>query len=310
MRILISGSTGFIGTNLIQYLTANVKNVSLSYLVRKGGVRQNEFLWQDLAKIDLESFDAVVHLAGLAHDTKNATDDEAYYKVNFELTRILYDWFLKSKAKKFIYVSSVKAVADSVTDALTEEETPTPITVYGKSKFKAEQYIQQLSLGLENKRYYILRPCMVHGPGNKGNLNLLYKFVNKGLPYPLGAYENKRSFLSVENFCFINYKILTADVDSGIYNIADDKPLSTTQLYCLIAKVSGKKAKVLHLPQSLINMLAKLGDVFKLPINTERVGKLTGNYVVDNSKIKRALGINQLPIRAEDGLKLTIQSFN
>src|SRR5690606_31466401 len=102
----------------------------------------------------------------------------------------LYDWYLKSKATKFIYASSVKAIADSVEGELTEDTPARPLTAYGISKLKAEEYIQQLSLGMTSKAFYILRPCMVHGPGNKGNLNLLYKFVTKGIPYPLGAFNN------------------------------------------------------------------------------------------------------------------------
>jgi nucleoside-diphosphate-sugar epimerase len=94
-----------------------------------------------------------------------------------------------------------------VEGVLTEEVEPKPLTHYGKSKLMAEEYIlsQPLSVG---KSYYILRPCMIHGPGNKGNLNLLYQIVQKGIPYPLAAFENKRSFLSIENLCFIGAKTL------------------------------------------------------------------------------------------------------
>lgn len=308
MKILITGSTGFIGTNLQQYLKDNMQDVEFYYIVRSKTGKQKEWRWEELAKIPKE-IDAVIHLAGLAHDTKNSQGDSAYYRVNFELTKDLYDWYLKSKATKFIYASSVKAIADSVEGELTEDTPARPLTAYGISKLKAEEYIQQLSLGMTSKAFYILRPCMVHGPGNKGNLNLLYKFVTKGIPYPLGAFNNVRSFLSIDNFCFVCNKLLTRDIQSGAYNVADDEPLSTNDLVKTIAAVSGTKPKVWNLSPALVKGLAKTGDVLRLPLNTERLQKLTENYVVSNKKIKQALGIASLPVNVREGIIKTISSF-
>ena len=144
-------------------------------------------------------------------------------------------------------------------------------------------------MGRNDKAYYILRPCMVHGPGNKGNLNLFYKFITKGLPYPLAAFDNKRSFLSIENFSFIVKSLLSNKVESGVYNMADDEPMSTLQLFSTIAAASGRKEKVWRIPAKLVSWVARLGDTFKLPLNTERLNKLTENYVVSNKKIKSAL---------------------
>src|SRR5690606_1547157 len=115
--------------------------------------------------------------------------------------------FLKRDAEVFIYMSSVKAAADTVDGILTEEKQPNPKTPYGQSKRKAEEYLLNATLP-EGKRVYILRPCMIHGPGNKGNLNLLYKFVQKGIPYPLAAFENRRSFLSIDNLNFVILQLL------------------------------------------------------------------------------------------------------
>ena len=309
MKILISGASGFIGTNLTSYLTGNLPGVDFYCLVRRKKGMQKEILWEDLLSSGLKDIDAVIHLAGLAHDTKNSQDDSAYDRVNFELTKMLYDWYLKTNARKFIYVSSVKAIADSVTGILTEDAKPNPLTAYGKSKLRAEEYIQQLSLGVTNKSFYILRPCMVHGPGNKGNLNLLYKFVEKGLPYPLGAFVNKRSFLSIDNFNFICRELLTKEVASGAYNLADDDALSTQELFGIIARSIGKKAKVWRLPEDMVRSMARIGDMMKLPVNTERLEKLTESYVVSNQKIKTALSINIMPVNVKDGIAKTITSF-
>jgi nucleoside-diphosphate-sugar epimerase len=150
---------------------------------------------------------------------------------------------------------------------------------------------------------------MVHGPGNKGNLNLFYKFIKKGLPYPLGAFENKRSFLSVENFCFVTSKLLQDDIQSGVYNLADDEPLSTNQLFKVISRALGKKPNVWNISASAIKLIARMGDTFKLPVNTEHLNKLTENYVVSNNKIKKAIGIVAMPVSAAEGISTTILSF-
>ena len=151
---------------------------------------------------------------------------------------------------------------------------------------------------------------MIHGPGNKGTLNLLYKFVQKGIPYPLAAFENKRSFLSIDNLNFLILEMLSnKNVDSGIYNFADDEVLSTNELVKLIANTSGKKEKLWKISSKLISATAKMGDVMKLPLNSERLKKLTENYWVSNQKIKNALGIAKLPVSASEGLEKTIKSF-
>ena len=150
---------------------------------------------------------------------------------------------------------------------------------------------------------------MIHGPGNKGNLNLLYGVVSKGILWPLGSFENKRTFTSIDNLCFIIKGLLNQDVESGIYNINDDEAVSTNELIEIICSAMGKKAHIWHIPRWLMNGIAKLGGLLHLPLNPERLQKLTENYVSSNAKIKKALGIEQLPVRAKDGLIKTIKSF-
>ena len=205
-------------------------------------------------------------------------------------------------------MSSVKAVADVVQSVLIEDTIPNPITVYGKSKLAAEIYILSKEIP-GNKRVYILRPCMIHGPNNKGNLNLLYSFVSKGIPYPFGKYVNKRSFVSVENLCFIiNELIDNSKIESGIYNIADDISLSTTDLVQVMSEVLCKPTRVLKLPKLFVRFMAKVGDFLPIPINSERLLKLTENYEVSNLKIKKAIQ-KKLPLSSNEGIKKTVISF-
>ncbi|MEY2669705.1 MAG: hypothetical protein RLZZ577_21 [Bacteroidota bacterium] len=289
--VLLSGCSGFVGQNLKNYLNDTYVIESLS---------RNQFI-----QIKQNS---VIHLAGKAHDLRKTSNPEKFYQVNTELTKRVFDAFIDSDAKVFITLSSVKAVADELEGALIEEHTPDPITHYGKSKLLAEQYILSKVIQ-KGKRVYILRPCMIHGPGNKGNLNLLYKLASMGIPWPLGSFENKRSFCSIDNLMFIIKELIERDdIPSGVYNVADDEALSTNDVISILAESLNKKAKILNVPKDLIKSLAKLGDVFRLPLTTERLKKLTESYVVSNQKIKTAIG-NDLPVSARDGLLKTFQSF-
>ena len=308
MKILITGIHGFVGGNLVKALGQSNEIYDLDIVApEKEGVVKT-FSWDDLDENKIPQVDAVIHLAGKAHDLKKTSGPEVYFKVNTGLTQKMYDWFLKSSAGKFIFFSSVKAAADFVPgDILTEDIVPNPVGPYGESKIKAEEYI--LSHPASDKQVYILRPCMIHGPGNKGNLNLLYGVVKKGVPWPLGAFENHRCFTSIDNLCFVIKELLVKEVESGIYNMCDDEALSTNGLITVICKALGKKARIWYLPKGLMNGMAKVGDVLHLPLNSERLTKLTEDYVVSNAKIKKALGIDKMPIRAEEGLTQTIKSF-
>ena len=338
MKILITGVHGFVGSNLVKALSREHEIFGLDIIAPlKDGVVKT-FGWDSISpsvsseKLKDQSekipeVDAIIHLAGKAHDTKNQSAAETYFKVNTELTKKIFDWYLAHPtAKKFIQFSTVKSAADRVEgDYLTEECVPTPVGPYGESKIAAENYIiekfapEALKRPFHNftdedavmdaKKVYIMRPCMIHGPGNKGNLNLLYGVVSKGMPWPLGAFENRRSFTSIGNLQEVIKGLLTKDVPSGIYHMGDDEALSTNELIEEICKSLGKKTHIWKLPKGLMTGVAKLGGMLHLPLNPERLQKLTENYVVSNAKIKAALGMKEMPVRAKDGLRETIKSF-
>jgi nucleoside-diphosphate-sugar epimerase len=292
MTIFLTGAGGFVGKSIKKYLS-------------------NSFQFFDFKKQEIIEIkeDIVLHFAGKAHDLKNVSKPNLYYEVNTELTKKVFDAFLESRANVFIFLSSVKAAADSIEIILTEDYEPNPITHYGKSKLRGENYILNKVIPI-GKRVYILRPCMIHGPGNKGNLTLLYKMINNRIPWLLGSFENKRSFCSIDNLCFIiNELIENYQIPSGIYNISDDEPVSTNELIRLIAESQAKKPFILNIPKSIVIILSKLGNIFKLPLNTERLEKLTESYVVSNKKIINAIN-KPLPMNANAGLLKTFESFN
>ena len=310
MNILITGIHGFVGQNLVPYLEA--KGHTIYGLGRTG-----DYVWNDLESGHLPHVDAIIHLAGKAHDTKNQTEADVYFKVNRDLTMKVFAYLMEHQdIKKFIFFSSVKAVADKVSgDILTEDAIPMPKGPYGESKAAAEKQLNDMwqaasSAQTDGRQVYILRPCMMHGPGNKGNLNLLYKVVNAGFPWPLGAFENKRSFCSIQNVCFVVEQLLEHNADSGVYNLADDEALSTNTLIEIICNCLRRKVRIWKFGHGAMTFLARIGDCLHLPLTTERLAKLTENYIVDNSKIKRALNIDKMPLSARDGLSYTIRSFN
>ena len=324
MNILITGVHGFVGSNLVVALKGHHSLYGLDIVApEKEGVVKT-FAWKDIETTSfpmqfLPKFDAIIHLAGKAHDTKNQSASQVYFDINTGLTQKIFDFFLESSVKKFIFFSSVKAAADSVVgDMLTEDVIPTPVGPYGESKIAAEEYILsklrsehgELKVTMQrDKQVYILRPCMIHGPGNKGNLNLLYNVVKKGIPWPLGDFENKRSFTSIDNLCYVVEGLLTKDVASGIYHMGDDEALSTNELIALMCEAMGKEPHIWKMNRKMMEGCAGLGTLLHLPLNTERLRKLTENYVVSNEKIKSALGIDRMPVRAADGIMKTIRSF-
>lgn len=290
--IFLTGSSGFIGNNFILDLK---KNYEIFRFKRNSKININQ--------------DVVLHLAGIAHDIKNTIDSEVYYEINTNLTVKIFDKFLKSNSSTFIFISSVKAVRDSYDKELDENVIAKPKTDYGKSKLIAEQYIFSKELP-KNKRVFVLRPCIIYGPGNKGNLNLLFNIVSKGIPWPLGSYDNKRSFCSVNNLIFIIDKLINSkNIASGIYNVADDDPLSTNEIINLINKSKNKKSIILKIPKKLVSFLAKLGDLFPFPLNSERLDKLTSSFVVSNKKITRILN-KPLPENSKSGLLKVFKTFN
>lgn len=307
MTVLITGVHGFVGSNLVTALKENhiIYGVDIVSLVKEGV--SYTYSWDDLDAGRVTAVDAIIHLAGKAHDTKNQAAAEVYFKVNTGLTQKIYDYFLRSSARKFIFFSTAKAAADKVEGVLTEDVVPAPVGPYGESKIKAEEYI--LAHPDPEKQVYILRPCMIHGPGNKGNLNLLYSVVSKGIPWPLGAFDNRRTFTSIDNLSFVISGLLDKDVPSGIYNMGDDEALSTNELIQVICESLGKKAHIWKLPKGLMNGVARVGGWLHLPLDPERLRKLTENYISSNTKIKKALGVERMPVEAREGLKKTLDAF-
>ena len=295
-RLVVTGAGGFLGRALVPELRADGWEVT-ELSLRDAG-------WKMRMP---QTAHGIVHLAGLAHDTRKPATAAEHFRVNRDLTLDLFEAFRASAMRKFIFVSSIKAVTDAPGTRLVDEDfPPSPGTPYGRSKRAAEEGVLAAAAGRSG--VYILRPAMIHGPGNKGNLNLLYRWAASGAPYPLAGFENRRSFLSVGNFTHVVKALCTEDVSSGVYNVCDDEAISTVEVMLMLYEALGKPARLWRLPSFAVRALAMAGDVMRLPFGTERLAKLTDSYCVDNRKIARALG-QPLPVEARDGLRKTFEGF-
>jgi nucleoside-diphosphate-sugar epimerase len=294
-KILITGASGFVGKNVLKNLNSFY---TFNILSRKELVDNNIIIKEDI----------VIHLAGLAHDTKNSTNYEQYFDVNTSLTKNIWNAFLNSQADCFIYVSSIKAVRDNFSGILTEDIESMPTTPYGKSKLMAENIILD-SIVSPNKRFYILRPSMIYGNENKGNLNLLYKYVSLKLPWILTNFNNSRTLCSINNFNFILQNLIEKKhIKSGIYNVCNSDNISTNEIVSLIGKSLNRTIIFLKIPKFIITFFAKNFDFLRIPFNSHTLTKLTENFVVSNNKIVTAINEN-LPDKTEESLLATFKSF-
>jgi nucleoside-diphosphate-sugar epimerase len=150
---------------------------------------------------------------------------------------------------------------------------------------------------------------MIHGPNNKGNLNLLYNLISKRIPWILGSFKNKRSYCSIDNLLFIINKLIENDrIPTGIYNVADDQYLSTNEIISLIYNSNNQKPIIFNIPPFIIRFIAKIGDIIPLPLNSERLKKLTESYMVSNEKLKKYIA-RELPLTSKQGIIKTLKSF-
>ncbi|MGG5905534.1 NAD-dependent epimerase/dehydratase family protein, partial [Sphingobacterium daejeonense] len=216
MILGIVGSTGFIGQYLSKELSNKFKLIEIS-------LRDSE--WRD----KLSSCDIIINLVGKAHDhNRIATKDDFYY-ANLELTKQLFEVFKENASQLFIHISSIAAIEEIESEIpLNEDSKCNSSSWYGNSKREAELWLQGQQIN-ENKKLIILRPPMIHGPNDKGNLGLLFKIISKGIPYPLGKFDNERSFISIYNFQYFLEEIINKrfELNNGIYNLADDETVST-----------------------------------------------------------------------------------
>ncbi|MDN5097942.1 NAD-dependent epimerase/dehydratase family protein [Aliarcobacter butzleri] len=281
MKLLITGSNGFIGN----YFINNYKS--------KYNIETFSFLKDDINSLDCRYLDAVFHLSALVHQMGGASASE-YEKINVTQTIELAKKAKESGVKHFVFMSTVKVYGEETNSKYTENTVCNPEDDYGKSKLKAEYELQKLED--ENFEISIIRTPIVYGYGVKANIKNLISLVNKVPLLPLGKIKNKRSMVYIGNLCHLVDEIITQE-KQGIFLASDDEPLSTSKLIELIAKNFDRKMYLIKIPffETLLKILK--------PSFHER---LYGSLQIDNTITKEKLNLSN-PYSVEEGIRLMIK---
>jgi nucleoside-diphosphate-sugar epimerase len=319
--VVVTGATGFIGRQLCRELSARGRCVRA--VVRAApntpiDVSQTAIVGEigpltDWARA-LDGAESVVHLAGVAHRLDEAVDAAEHNRVNHLGTaRLAEAVAASSTVRRLIYISSL-AVIGSRSDVPVDETTlARPDTPYGTSKRDAELALQRALSGADTtKDWCILRPPLVYGPGNPGNMERLLRLVERSLPLPLAGIENQRSFLFVGNLVDAIAVVMTDPRASrSTFFVTDGKPISTPELLRRIAQVSGRPARLFRCPQILLQMIGVGGDVLakagvRISFNSYALARLTDSFPVCSEAIQKALG--WIPrFSMNEGLQATLE---
>jgi nucleoside-diphosphate-sugar epimerase len=315
-RVLVTGASGFIGRHLIPALTG--KGIEVVAVSRdKAGEPNRRIEYRSADVIDgssirgvMDGCDTVVHLAGLAHRVGESLTDDDFDRINVDGTRNVLAEGGRSGVQRFLFMSSALVGGSSSVHPLTEEQDAQPTDPYARSKARAEQLVAAVASG-GCLWTGILRPPMVYGPGNRGNLPRLASLIKRRVPLPFGAVPNARSVVFVSNLVHAIILLLERQPGLGdIYYVADDVPLSTADLAREIGAALGTPARIVAVPPSVLRALARFGDaiasVAPFPFTTRELNKLTGTLVVDDSKLRGATGYAPL-ISTRAGIRESFQ---
>lgn len=279
-KILITGSNGYLGSSFINQHKDKHEFEKFSLLNQK------------LEDINFDNIDIVLHCAALVHQ-KVEHSYEKYHDINVEYPVKLAKLAKQNGVKQFVFISTI-AVYGEEEEKLDENNICNPVTPYGRSKLETEKEL--LKFSDDSFIVSIIRPPMVYGKNAPGNIDSLVKLVKKSPIIPLGSIENRRSFISIQNLCYVINEVIIQQ-KSGIFLASDDEPLSTSRLIELIAKNLNKKIYLIKVPffESLLKILKPLFHK-----------RLYGSLEVDNSITKEKLNLKN-PYSVEDGIRLMIK---
>lgn len=308
MRVLVTGANGFVGRLLCDALVSNQYSVvaALRSLIKtQAGIEQvvvDSIVGLTDWGLALKTVDVVVHLVARVHVMNDRVDNPLaeFRKVNVEGTLNLARQAARAGVKRLVFISSVKVNGETTNldSPFTEQNVANPQDAYAISKFEAEQGLLELAkqTGME---VVIIRPPLVYGAGVKANFASMLKAVKRGIPMPLGAIHNKRSFVSVQNLVSLIMRCIDHPAAANqVFLVSDGYDLSTTELLRECAKALRVKSRLIAVPQKLIEFGAYLlgkADVAQ---------RLCGNLQVDITKAKAMLNWSP-PLSVSEGLKLT-----
>ena len=207
------------------------------------------------------------------------------------------------------YSLSLLELIDKHTTDVTENSKVNPTNPFLQSKLDAEKFILKQDLP-EGKRAIILRVAPVYGRETKSTLHDTFSFC-KRFPWFFGVFDTKQSFCNIDNLTEIIAQIAeNTNVSSGIYNVADNEPISSVQLVNWIAEVFDKKAKIIKVPKGILNLFAKIGNMFNWEFNSKKLFELSHSRIIVGNKILAALDKNKMPVDTETAVLKTIEYYN
>ena len=305
MDLLITGGNGFIGRHLVKHLAASDHNILAPVRTKSPGRIAGVSWIEDTNYSDLSGlsaamkrFKVIIHLAAHAHQTRDtsAADKRFFQEVNVTLTKRLFEQASEHKIEQFVFISSIGAIRSASDEVVSEGMEANPTNDYARSKYDAEQALQTLA-GRSTTKLTILRPCLVYGPGNPGNLARLSRLIDKGLPLPFSSIQARRSYLYVSNLvtaieaCLLNERAFGED-----FIVCDDTAVSLPELVREIARAKGRSVRLVPCHQSLLAAAGVVGDWIlrttgkSVGIDSYSVKRLVSPLVCDNQKIKRIVG--------------------
>jgi nucleoside-diphosphate-sugar epimerase len=318
-RVLVTGGSGFVGKAVIESLLENGYSVRATYRTGKpASLPGAEWVHtKDLSagefKPLLDGCDYVVHLAALAHQLATKVPSSEFDRVNHLATADLARTVAESTTvRRLVFVSSIGAVCSSSEEVVRPQTECRPDTDYGRSKRAAELGVQKI-LANTPQDYCIIRPPLVYGPGNPGNMLRLMRLTKSRAPLPLGAVRNRRTFVYIGNLVDVIERTLAhPGASRQVFNVADSEMLSTPQLIAELGKLGGGRARMLPMPPWTLRLLGRVGDVIakvrgrSIGIDTYSVDRLLGSLEIDNSEVRRKLEW-QPRFSTQEGLRLTMQ---
>ena len=264
LNILLTGATGFVGKAVRQKLT----NHSVRLSSRNEPMdHSDQFFKKTISSMEdfsdcLDNVDIVIHTAARVHQMNDKSEDplSEFMETNCSGTLNLARQAAKAGVKRFVFLSSIKVNGEKTVPGFPFrfDDIPATLDAYGTSKAEAEKGLLEIALNT-NLEVVIIRPPLVYGPGVKANFQSLMKISQRNLPLPLGAVNNKRSFVALDNLVdLINICVDHPNAVNKVFLVSDDSDISTSELLKMMANAFEKKARLLSISPRLLKLVARV----------------------------------------------------
>ena len=315
--MLVTGATGFLGRHASDALVR--RGLAVRALTRRpdaqlpAGVEGHNVAGlhdADGLRRALDGVTTVIHLAAYVHQQGARQDEAAHRAINLDGTVALLDAGVAAGIRDFMFVSTVKVVGEVSREPWTEETPPAPTDPYGRTKLAAEAAVRAAAVrhGLHAP---ILRLPLVYGPRMKANALKLFDLVDRGIPLPLGAVQNRRSLLYVGNFVAALSAVMEREAGNDLFFVSDGPAIATPELIRAIAGALDVPARLIPVPVAMMRAAAAVGDVVARvapwPLTSANLDRLIGSLAVSNSKLETLAGAP--PFTMEQGLAVTARWY-